>query len=387
MRASITATLLIIAVAAGLGWYNSRQLADMEMTRHTLAQEAAELGIPDDADPARPTKRKRFARAAVPKLSSAELIALAEAVRDAPGDENYLRLLDSLSVLGAEDLENFLAEIGADTRFGSVPGRMFVSEGIGVLARNHPRAALELFVRNPKLIDNWWSRMSYVRTALVSLVPSDPASAIEWIGKYPELVTAEEKRAMISAVAPQDPLLAFRLVGDLKFERAASGVQEIVGSAGTLEVKSAVLAGLREYLAGIPDDSTRNDELRTCFRMLSQHLEREDFNSATRWIADANFNALELEPFLDGFITVTVGVETGHWIEWMRQTPPSEPTDSRISNLIHQWVQNDYRSAATWAATQPPGKDRDSIWKIINDQWPAHDSRGKAAFMKEHGIE
>jgi hypothetical protein len=120
--------------------------------------------------------------------------------------------------------------------------------------------------------------------------------------------------------------------------------------------------------------------------MLAQDMHREGIEAITRWISESKLTPQELDPFLDGLANATNSGETGRWIEWMRQSLPTEQADHRIDDLIHQWATRDYQAATQWAASRPEGKDREQVLKTIHGNWPKDDPAGKDAFAKDYDI-
>lgn len=379
MKISIAASVLILAAGAVLGWHDRQQLAALRTTQKQLAREAATLGISPDAalHPTRSTKRSIRGTAA--KLATAELIEQAKAM-------DPLRLLDSLSVLDPAGLKAILAEAATngdlDERF-----RMMLRDSCTtVLANDHPRTALEIFTSSPELFTAGDRGGSLFLTALACLAKEDLTAALDWLRKNPQQYAAQAKGEIIAAVAEQDSQLAFRLVTELGLGGSNQAIGPIVDAAKTLEQKSAALAGLREYLATIQDEKARGQVAEISIGGLARHVEREGFESATRWISEMKFTAREFDQFIERMNFPTTNGETGRWIEWLRESPPAEETEQRIDNLIRQWVTTDYQAAAQWAMTRPLGKDRDETFKNIYNYWPEDDSAAREAFAKEHGI-
>ena len=379
MKISITASVLILAAGAVLGWHDRQQLAALRTTQKRLAAEAATLGISPDAALHPTRSAKRSIRVASAKLSTAELIEIA-------GKYHELPLLDSLSAMDPVDLKALLAEAATNPDLDERARILLRHSCSTVLANDHPRAALEIFTSSPELFTAGDRGRSLFLTALACLAKEDLTAALDWLRKNPQQYAAQAKGEIIAAVAEQDSQLAFRLVTELGLGGSNQAIGPIVDAAKTLEQKSAALAGLREYLATIQDEKIRGRVAEISIGGLSRHVEREGFESATRWISEMKFTAREFDQFIDRMNFPTTNGETGRWIEWLRESPPAEGTEQRIDNLIRQWVTTDYQAAAQWAMTRPPGKDRDETFKNIYSYWPEDDSAAREAFAKEHGI-
>ena len=253
-----------------------------------------------------------------------------------------------------------------------------------MLANDHPQAALKIFTSSPELFTGWNGR-SLVLTSLACLARNDLTTALDWIRENPRHFPVDTRTEIVNAVAEQDPQHAFQLITELDFKMSDYAVGQILSSQKTLEAKSAALAGLRQYLATLPDEKARDQLAGHSIGRLAGSLRRENFDSASRWISEQNLTPQELGALIGELNISSSNGETGRWIEWLRQ--PGRAADPRIKHLIYQWTCADYPAAMQWAVSQPPGKDRDQVIKTIHGAWPKQDPAGKEAFAKEHGIQ
>lgn len=393
MKASITTSLVILAIGTALGWNDRQQLVALQTTRERLIVEAAKLGLSPDAVPI--TRRKRPSHATSAKLTMAEVIQLAgemerlNAAKD-PNQQAFnslqLRIVEGLTAWDSAGLKSLLSEIQTNPDVSQAARTMLGYSCVTVLANDHPQAALEIFTNSPELFTGGADGTSLVCTALASWARNDLTAAIEWLRKNPQPFSDYAKFGIVSAVAKQDPQHAFQLITELELKDSNQAVWNIVESAKTFDEKSATLAGLREYLPTIQAGNLLDEYGKSYLRMLAAHMDREGIEAITRWIFDSKLTPQELDPFLDGLVNATNSGETGRWIEWLRLSLPAKQADRRIDDLIRQWASRDYQAAAQWAMTQPPGKDRDETLKNTHRNWPKGDDAGKDAFAKEHGI-
>jgi hypothetical protein len=392
MKISIAAAILILVVGAVIGRYDRQQLAALRITQEQLIARAAKHGV--STDPAQATKRERPTRAAIAKLSISEVLEIAKEIQrlNTPDGQNYQaigalnwRILDGLSAWDVSELKALLAEIRINPDLNQQTRGMLASSCSTVLAHDHPQAALKIFISSPELFTDG-NVMSFVCTALATWAKSDLTAAIEWLEKNPQPFSDYAVSGIISAVAEQDPQHAFRLIGQLGLKDKNQTAWQIVNSAKTFKQKSATLAGLREYLPTIQTGEALDHYGESYLRMLAQDMHREGIEAITRWISESKLTPQELDPFLDGLANATSSGETGRWIEWMRQSLPTEQADHRIDDLIHQWATRDYQAATQWAASRPEGKDREQVLKTIHGNWPKDDPAGKDAFAKDYDI-
>lgn len=396
MKASVSISLLILAIGTALGLHDRQQLATLRTTRERLMVEAGKLGVSPDAG--RITKRVRSDQAASAKLTLAEVIQLAKEMEglNALSGQNQqavnalqLRIIEGLTAWDSAGLKSLLSEIQTNPEVSQAARMMLGYSCVTVLANDYPQAALEIYTSSPELFTGGGDGMGLVCTSLASWARNDLAAAIGWLQKNPQPFSDYAKSGIISAVAEQDPHHAFQLIAELEMKESNQAAWSIVNSAKTFEEKSSALSGLREYLTTIPDEKLRDQYGKSYLSMMAGHMDREGIEAITRWISESKLSPKELDPFLDGLVNTTSGSEAGRWIEWMRQSLPAKQADRRIENLVHQWISNDYQAAAQWARTLPAGKDRDDTLQSIYRTWPKNDDASKAAaeaFKAEHGI-
>ena len=441
MKTSISLSVIIVVAGACLAWHDYRQLTSLRASHGQLVAEAAKLGIASDAGhpaaPGRITKHERGNREAAAKLVAAEVIAFAKEMEAAekaggkPDDAMQKRVMDLLErvmALDAAQLKIVIAEVRADKSLKDETRQGVIGFAIMTLANDHPQAALTLFTESADLFNDKEHGMGghVVASALARWATDDPLAALDWARKnaekYPELVTDQAKQGMIAGAARQDPRLAFKLIGELGLKEANDAIQSIVSVARTPEERTATLAALREHLATIKDDKTREEASNRALGMLVSGVARDGFESASKWLATANLTPAELTTFAGGLNIYSLkGDETGRWVEWLGQTIPAGKADSNIRNLVNQWTQKDYQAAgkwltttpdgpaknlsirsyaetvapydpetaAQWALTLPAGNERQATLKTIYHRWPKDDPAASAAataFAAQHGI-
>ena len=393
MKISIAVSILILALGAMLGWQDRQQLATLRTIQNQLTAEAAQLGSSSEA--AQVTKRERPTRATAVTLSTDEIIEMAKEMEQtsifassyhSACNALQLRILETLSTLDSTGLISLLTKIHADQNLNPATRSNLSYSCFTVLANDHPQAALALFTGSPEFFAEGDRGRGMVLTALACLARDNLSAALDWLQSHPQHFHEEAKGEIISAIAEQDALLAHRLITDLNFKISSYSLLQIQKSQKTWEGKSTALTGLREYLATIPNEESRDELARISLSGLASALAKEDFDFATRWISRENLTSKELGQFIGGLSISTTHPEIGRWIEWMRQSAPSNSPDSRVGHHINLWTEFDYQAAMRWALTQAPGRDRDQVLKKIHGHWPTQDPTGKEAFAKEHGI-
>ncbi|MES2922970.1 MAG: hypothetical protein V4819_15550 [Verrucomicrobiota bacterium] len=446
MKTSIALSVLILAIGAMFGWQDHRHLSISRATHDKLAAEAAQFGVSIDpknpADPVRLTKRGdrggREGKDAEARLVAKELIAFAKEV-DAleekgvrPDEAMQKRKTDFMArivSLDAAQLKILIAELKVSNDIKDETRQGLIGLSIMTLANDHPQAALTLLIESSTdssgvlKIDG--TGKEAIAASLAKWTQDDPMGALDWVKKSPEkfraLVDDNAKRAMISAVAANDPKLAFQLIGELGLKEDA--VRPILDAARTPEGRTATLAAFRAHLASLPEGEAREEASKGGIRSLVVGAVREGFEAGSQWIASAGFTPEQLLSIADGgFLQQSKTGDTGKWVEWMGENLPEGKSNGDIRQMVREmvrhWTAEDYQAAgkwlaatpdgpaknisvrsyaetvakyepqtaAQWAMTLPPGKDRDETLKNIYHVWPKDDEAAKDAFANEHGI-
>jgi hypothetical protein len=436
MKVSIAAAILILLVAALMGVPNHQRLSSIRESHAKLVATAAQLGI--STDPSHPdhhvriTKRDRENKEADAKLAAVEFIAYAkemEAMKknggppDQAQQKRIMEIMDRMMSLDSTQLKILIAELRAAKDLKDETRQGLIGFSIMTLSNDHPQAALALVTESSDILEkNVMLNAHVVSSSLAKWAKEDPMAALEWVkknsAKFPDLITDETKRGLISGTAKQDPKLAFKLIAELGIKEPQQAISNMVRAAKTPEERTTTLIALREHLATLTDEKTKNELSKEAVENFAYSIAKEGFDSSTRWIAESNFTAAEIESFVQGIYVSEGSDENGKWVVWIGDHLPPEKADDRISIIVGNWTRNDYQAAgkwlatvadgptkntairsyaetiaqyepataAQWALTLPPGKDRDSTLNRIYRNWPESDSAAKEAFKQEHGI-
>jgi hypothetical protein len=438
MKISITASILILLVAALYGIPNYQRLTVVRQSHAKLVAEAAQLGISPDpsnpADPVRITKRRRGNKEAEAKLAAAEYIAFSkerEAIEkngdplDEARQKRMLEIMDRMMSLDSAQLKILITELRASKELKDESRQRLIGFSIMTLANNHPQAALSLLTESEDLFKDDGMGKHLVSSSLVKWAKDDPLAAFEWVKKnsekFPDLFTDKAKRDLISSAAVSDPELAFKLIGRMEIKEIDSSIYDIIRVAKTPEERTATLAALREHLKTLPDEDIRDRSSNSAMRVFATQIAKEEYDTGSKWITQSNLTPAELDYFSRALCTSNQNGEKGQWIEWIGKNIPSENSEEQIHYFVRSWTENDFQAAgkwlattpagptkntsirsyaetvshyepetaAQWALTLPPGQDRDETLQEIYDNWPKNDDAAKqaaSAFAKEHGL-
>lgn len=437
MKISITCSAIILIVGGAWGLRDQQRLNAIRERHTQLSAEAAKFGISvnlkDTETSARLTKRERADGAVEAKLAAKEFIAFALEMEAAEksGDttrreaiqERITAMLERIMALDSGQLKILIDEVRAATQLKDEMREGIVGFCIMTLASDHPQSALAIFTESSDLFEDDSMGNHVISTSLAGWAKDDPQAALEWLRKnsekFPDLITDDAKKGLISGAARQDPQLAFKLISELGIKQPTEAISAIMGAAQTAEERTDSLAALRAHLATLPESEAR-DASENAIRQLAGNVVRDGFDEASAWLNSAKLSPAELEIFAGG-LHPSKQSETGKWVEWLGSTLAPEKSEEYIKNVMHRWTQSDYQAAGTWltnapdgpakqasirsyaetvaqyepetaaqwALTLPPGKKRKETLASIYQSWPREDEAGKQAaeaFATQHQI-
>ncbi len=374
----IAIAIFIVVIGGVFGLHGHHRLADMRETHGRLVEEAARLGISIDysipSEPIRITKRgERDDKDAQTRWAVRQFMDFAveleameqnEVQPDAAMQERILKFMDLMISLDASQIQLLIAEVRANKDLKDETREGLIAFTVATLAGEHPQIALEIFSETSHLPGLSEIGGQVISTALSRWAKFEPMAALAWVrengGKHADLVTSDAKRGMVAGAAHCDPGLAFKLIDELGFDDKAQAVADIMATAGTAGERTAVLSALRDYVATLPDDSTRAEVSATAAGVLVHGMVSDGFEAATRWIEDNHLNAAEREQLAMGLPHREGSLETGRWIEWTGANLSGDARDVAIGNLVAAWVRKDFQATAAWLDAAPDGPVRDA---------------------------
>jgi hypothetical protein len=436
MKISIALSILILAIAAGFGWQGHERLASVRASHAKLIAEAAALGIStgsarSNGGPLVTRHAEREDKQAAAKEAAAKFIAFAKEMDameksgtrpDEATQKRIMEFMELMMSLDASQLKTVIAEVRAAGDLKDEMRQNLIAFSIMTMANDHPQSALTLFTESSDLFKDNRMGNHVVSMALGRWAKDDPLGALDWVRKngekFPDLVTEDAKKALITGAAAQDPKLALQLIGELKLKDASQAISRIASAANTPEERSAALSAIRGHAASLTDQAEREKLEEAAVRTLVRSAAKEGFQAGSEWISKAGLSSKELEDVSSSLSYAVKPAETGQWIEWLGEKLPQDKAGARIGGMVREWTQNDYRAAGTWLANAPDGPTKQAAvrsyaetvapydpqtaaqWALtlpadekrtqtlrrIHENWPKDDAAGAQAFAKEHGI-
>ena len=259
---SIGISVMILEVAAAVGWRIDARLADTRAEENVLAAEAARLKVgTGDTHPARKIRPSRAEREQEAKQLAVAYIALPKArQRIVINSVEYATAVErQIAALDTSRLKIFLADVLAAMELDGTIVAERVNRLLTNLARNDPRGALDLFTKHASICRKDLN-CNVVSTALGAWAKDDPIAAAAWMkenaGEFPEAVSAQSLSNVMHPAAEKDPRLAFTFIASLGLNASHtfSALNDIVTAAATDEQRHTTLAALREYRDAHKDD-------------------------------------------------------------------------------------------------------------------------------------
>lgn len=440
MKASLTITALILAVAGVIGWQNKGRLEDAQAVRSRLTEDARSLGFEADEllkNGASPRRMKNPREATEDKQAHAKDFAKrlgdfanemkeAEKQGEQPGPEMQKRIfaiIDEMMKLDASQLKILVAELKIAPGLDEEMRRGIIGFAIMTLSDRQPSAALTLYVESAEILKGPGGPGSHlVQTALAKWAADDPVAAMEWFKvnskEHPDLVSSDAKQGILSGAARQDPRLAFKLIGELGLTADRQAGEAIMRQAKTPAERTAVLLALREHLASSTDAEANASLRNATMEALANKISSDGYEASASWIASSSLSDEEAKGIAKGLRSWETKGDTGKWIDWMSDKLPADDFRQKVNQMMSDWTKRDYKaagewinaskegparqaaartyavtvapyepeSAAQWAETLPAGKDRDEAFKSIHEEWKKKDDVAAAEFARKNGI-
>lgn len=437
MKISIAISVLILLLAAILGWNNHQRIEVMTETRRSLMEEAVAMGLTIDMKTSNGmpsiTKRAREQKDVEARLVAEELIAFAlesEAYQESdeqPDDsmqEKVMELMDKMLSLDAGQLKILIEEFRNNKEMKDQTRMGMITFAIMTLANEHPKAALTLFTESEDMLDNDMIGNHILTGSLAKWASSDPNGALEWVRKnaekYPDLITDQVKAGLVKGAGSNSIALGFDLLRELKLEDPNEAIGALAGMVKSPAERTEFLKLYRNYLKTAPKVGIERS-IGPMYHF-ADGIVKEGFEEGSRWIAENDLTADEKSALAQHIGYNSKTEEKGQWIEWMGENLSAKDRDRQIESVMQSWTRNDFRAAgewlaaapesaakkasvaayartvaphdpmvaAQWALTLPPGEKRKNVLSSVYEIWRDDESANHAerdAFIAENPAE
>ncbi|MDB6078118.1 MAG: hypothetical protein JWO82_1865 [Akkermansiaceae bacterium] len=439
MKLSLLITALLVVGLGWFGWQGQTRLAAAKAVHASLAAEVNELGIGTDASTAtgklarasksqredqaqRENQARTFAGKLIAFAVEMERLEKAGKGRDDGTGKRVAEVIGGILELDPSQLKVVIAELRASPEMNDELRTGIVGFAMTVMADADPAGALALFVASGDMLGKNGAATQIVATALTKLAGEDPMAAMDWIREnsqdHADVLTSQTRAVVLAGAARQDPKLAFSLIGELGLSLDRMATAQISRAVKTPEEQTAMLAALRDYVAGTDDDAVKSAARFGALAGLSEQSVARGFDGSAQWLESAHLNEEEARVFVERIDPNQTKDDSGKWIDWMSSRFPAEDYTEKTRQIMDRWSMQDYQAAAAWlggkedgpaksaavgafaknvayfepataaqwALTLPAGEGRAELLKSVYVEWSKKDESAAAAFAKENGI-
>lgn len=435
LKISVVASVLILMVAAVVGWQDRQRLESSRERNARAISQAVALGIspvsPGKNDDALLTKRIRESRDAAGRREVTELFAL---LKKADAEENQdktdaemAKMIGRLVSLGPEATELLIRDVLADRELkpgnrGGLLGMLLMK-----LSSENPQGVLRLLpdlsgISGDKEEDRHMND-TLLSLSLTNWGKKDPRAVGKWIRengvRFPEAINDSIKCGVLSGAAEKDIALALSLIDEMEIDDRGHAVMLITLAAKSPEERTAALAALRVHFSRSPDEDPKGEIIRKVIGRFATESFNEGLGPADKWLQSAGLTPSEFADAISSVEFHHTYKQTGQWLDWLGKNLSLDKGGDPIGRIMTKWTELDYQeagrwlaaapegpaktlsipayagavskyepeTAAQWAMTLPAGKDLDATLKQIHQNWPKEQAAARDAFAKEHGIE
>jgi hypothetical protein len=432
MKGPIIATGLVLAVGCVLALWQQSKVGTLEKDLDVLQGEAAKRGIPLHVS-ASAGRRSRGAedrsaahlvRKVTSLLERVEMIERAGGRPDEALRDQIVEMTVDLMELSPTNMRKVLARLRMNSSLSDDTKAKLIGSSLLFVSGDHPEAALRLFEESKDLLGKGSVANHVVTSALHSWAEANPEAAMQWLKKNetpPSGISREEmQHAVLGGAAKHDPVMAFRLIGEMGLEVSTEACEVIAASlADTQKGREALLSAMRGYVSDMENQRAARTISGAVMEAVARGVGKNSFESVSQWLDGESLPESDLASFAEGLSWFSTGNETGAWLDWMAQRMPADKLGEPVESLVGDWVEEDYLAAGKWLTQVPDGPIRipaikayaeavaaydpetATQWAMtiadmdarrrtlmaIHDNWPTEDEEGAAKFAAEHGLE
>ncbi|MFM2198438.1 MAG: hypothetical protein RLZZ505_1870 [Verrucomicrobiota bacterium] len=364
MRIPAAISLLLIVVAALIGWRDHRELKGLHAENHRLTGEANAMGIEVD-DPGNRehrTKRERADKLEEARTTALDIIELASKLErliesgdttDIATQDQILMALERIGSFDADQLRVLIECFrDADGFTEKMHGTLFSLAAQAMIERN-PKEALGLLSAGQSLPAPASHCSNLVSSSLSKWSESDPKGALAWVraNKLDFISRQAMETALIRGAARTDLRLAAGWVSEFGISDKSGVVTAIAANLDSPSQRADLLRLLRSESGAFGEK-----EINVALTAMAKDIGRNGHDEAARWIKENGFSEAEITKLIaGGMISASKGSDLGRWVEWMGVNLTREPRERYIGEQVSDWTKKDHRAAGEWLAALQDG--------------------------------
>jgi len=432
MKGPLMATVLVLVVGGGAGWWQQRQAGKWRQVVDGLHDEAANRGIALRVNASAGRKLRamedRNSAKVLHKVNGlVERVELVERGGGRPDEglrEQIVSLAVDLAVMSPSNMRRFLAKLRTNPDLSDDTKARLVGQSILMIAGEHPDVALRLLEESKDLLGEGGVFSQAMGNALQTMAEQSPEAALEWLKKNPDPLSGEPREELVHAVlggvAKHDPVVAFRMLGELGLD-ASEDACEVIASAlaDSQKGREALVRAMKGYAEEMENPRGARKVSAAVMEAVGRAVAKNSFDTVSRWLDAEALSESDMAAFAGGLSWFSTGKETGDWLGWMAGRLSEEQLAEPVESLVADWVQEDYLAAGEWLVQVPAGplktpavkayaemvaaydpevatqwamtisdrEARQATLRAIHENWPDDDEEGAARFAAKHGIE
>jgi len=274
-------------------------------------------------------------------------------------DPAAIRFIEEMLKLDGEARMKLFLQIKDHSGIQDEEKKELLSILLRASADSNPKMVLRLLRENPELIS---MGRDAANMAMRSWARTDPYAALDWIRNMADrrdLVTSQLKAALIAGVGSVDVARGFKILAELG-DYNNDAVRSLAQEADTAEERTAVLTEMRKLAVTLAPSMERTRLENAMTITLLDKAVKDGFRNGSRWISEAGFPPESLGSSPSFSYRKMKNGETGDWIDWIGVQFQPETGRATISNLMTDWMKEDYESASLWLQGRDPGPTKDT---------------------------
>lgn len=383
-------TILILGIAIIFGLTRNERLAELQSEWETLKKQGAAYEIPEDPEAAyAPTRlgsrSEKKVRTAEIDAFSIELIAFMKEVKEAERNGNSgglelqkrgMELFSQMADFSASEVKLLVENITADASLKDKTKSEMVMMSVMLLSQEEPRTALAIIIETKgKILKKNQMTDHFIGIAIGQLAAKEPMAAVQWMKDHKEDIggISDDLRSQVLARAAQEDLKAsFGLINDLEFKEPSNALSSIA--------RSVTAENATDYLEGIR--ALDSDQKEHALQTLGNSEFWENFDQATEWIEDTEFQADEKNSLIKGLNYNTIKDDPAQWLDWLGLQEEVASTSGVSRKIINNWTRNDFKATGEWVNSLDDGPQREAAVYNYAKTLNQHEPQAALAWAK-----
>ncbi len=358
-------SLALCAIVLAAGWQNHRSMARSQARHSQLAAAAQLAGISIDPtaaeSSARRSKRERTSTQVDMKLLLSDMqLVLRYRYRD-PTPEELLEIesyMTRCARLSPEQMEAFLASIYTLTDLSEQDRKNMVQMTLLAFSETQPAHAIHMAVLDPSTASP--GDYNAIMTNAIRVWSEDDLSgAVQWAKANPNIIHEGIRWMLIERTAEQDLAQGLRLITDFHMNDPIRIFPFLLTKAKP-EESQVILTSLRQYLAQLPDEPSRESASQKLFSEVTDSLTLYAYETNRKWLDTAKLTLPELEIFSTKVAANKSIKDPNQWINWIGKNLPADKSTAPIQSIVRNWTKTDYQAAGKWLTNAPAGPTKNA---------------------------